>query len=102
MGLDILLFDKNNKIMGEVEITLSIHEEIFNGKIKCNWGDFPYLRKLKNYYKTNVIFKDSEIKAFLNDLLKFKSFLDERYEGELSSLIKNLDKNVYKIHIMGD
>lgn len=32
MGLDILLFDKNNKIMGEVEITLSLHEEIFTEK----------------------------------------------------------------------
>ena len=103
MGLDILLFDKDNKIIGQKEITLSLHEEIFNGKTKCNWSNFPYLKKLKDDYKTNIIFTDNEIKAFLDDLMGIKSFLDEGYEGELSSLIKDLDnKSVYKIHIAGD
>lgn len=103
MGLDILLFDKDNKIIGQKEITLSLHEEIFNGKTKCNWSNFPYLKKLKDYYKTNIIFTDNEIKAFLDDLMGIKSFLDEGYESKLSSLIKDLDnKSVYKIHIAGD
>ena len=103
MGLDIMLFDKENKRVGKREITLSLHEEIFNGKIKCNWGSFSYLRKLKDYYKTNITFKENEIKAFLKDLMEFRSFMDECYEHELSGIIKVLDnESVYKIDITGD
>ncbi len=103
MGLDILLFDKENKRVGKRDITLSLHEELFNGKIKCNWGGFFYLRKLKDYYKTNITFKENEIKAFLKDLMEFRSFMDECYEHELSGIIKVLDnESVYKIDITGD
>lgn len=88
MGLDILLFDKENKRVGKREITFLLHKKIFNGKIKCNWGDLSYLRKIKDYYKTNITLKEKEIKAFSKDLVEIRSFMDACYEDELSGLIK--------------
>jgi hypothetical protein len=52
MGLDVVLFDKKNVKVGLIEVPNSLHEAIFKGTL--NWSSYLYLRKVKDYYKTNV------------------------------------------------
>jgi hypothetical protein len=52
MGLDIVLYGKNGQKLGISEIEESLHESLFAGN--PYWRSYPYLRKLRDYYRTNV------------------------------------------------
>ena len=53
MGLDLLIISDNNEI-GRLEMTENLHSEIFSEKTR--WSSHKELRKIKDYYKTNITF----------------------------------------------
>lgn len=101
MGLDIVMYNDKNVRMQLIEIPRSLHEAIFNGS--QNWGSYLHLRKIKDYYKTNVRFTASEINDFIEDLKRIKQFMESYYHSDLNMLIDNLsDGNLKTIHVAGD
>lgn len=101
MGLDIVMYNDKNVRMQLIEIPRSLHEAIFNGT--QIWGSYMYLRKIKDYYKTNVRFTASEINYFIEDLRQIKQFVASNYHSDLIMIIEKLsDGSVKTIHVAGD
>lgn len=101
MGLDIVLFDEEKVGIGLIEIPNSLHDAIFVDI--SNWSSCMYLRKVKDYYKTNVRFNEYELSCFVEDLKQIRIFIDSVNHPSLDILIQALsDGSVKAIHIAGD
>lgn len=101
MGLDLVMFEHNNKIIGIVEIDYSLHESIFQSN--NNWKSYNYLKKISNYYLTDIVLERTEIKKLIEDLMNIKIFIPKNFHSSLEELVKILKNNeIEKIHIGGD
>ncbi|WP_258279161.1 hypothetical protein [Paenibacillus sp. SC116] len=101
MGLDIVLFDEKKVRVGIIELPNSLHEAIFKGT--SNWSSYMQLRKMKDYYKTNVRLNQSELFCFVEDLKQVRLFINSTYHTNLDSLVQSLSSaNVKAIHVGGD
>ena len=101
MGLDIVLFDDRNVKIGLFEIPSSLHKALFSNT--SNWGSYKYLRKIKDYYRTNVRFNRTELQQFIHDLNHIKLFVDAQHHAMLDILISTLSRDtINSIHIGGD
>lgn len=101
MGLDVVLFDKKNVKVGLIEIPNSLHDAIF--KDTLNWSSYLYLRKVKDYYKTNVRLNQPELSCFVEDLKQIRTFIDSVHYSSLDRLVQSLSNaSVQAIHIAGD
>ncbi|ODP29533.1 hypothetical protein PTI45_01016 [Paenibacillus nuruki] len=101
MGLDIVLFDEEKVGIGLIEIPNSLHDAIFTGT--SNWSSCMYLRKVKDYYKTNVRFNKYELSCFVEDLKQIRIFINSFHHPLLDQLIQALsDVSIKAIHIAGD
>ncbi|MEK3885818.1 hypothetical protein [Paenibacillus sp. PL2-23] len=101
MGLDIVLFDEKKVRIGLLEIPNSLHDAIFTGT--SNWRSYMYLRKVKDYYKTNVRLNQSELSCFVEDLKQIRTFIDSVHHSSLDRLVQSLsDANVQAVHVAGD
>lgn len=101
MGLDIVLFDEKKVRIGLIEIPNSLHDAIFMGT--SNWTSYMYLRKVKDYYKTNLRFNQSELSCFVEDLKQIRTFIDSVHHSSLDRLVQSLsDANVKAVHVAGD
>ncbi|MGW9165962.1 hypothetical protein ACWGPZ_32300, partial [Priestia megaterium] len=68
-----------------------------------NWGSYLYLRKIRDYYLTNIEFSRDEIDKFIKDLENIKIFIPGDYHPSLSELIRILSNHaIQKIFIVGD
>ncbi len=62
-----------------------------------------YLRKIRDYYLTNVEFNRDEIDKFIKDLENIKMFIPGDYHPALNELIRILSNHeIKKISIVGD
>ncbi|MCA0753724.1 hypothetical protein KP806_01580 [Paenibacillus sp. N4] len=101
MGLDIVLFDEKKVRIGLIEIPNSLHDAIFMGT--SNWTSYMYLRKVKDYYKTNLRLNQSELSCFVEDLKQIRTFIDSVHHSSLDRLVQSLsDANVKAVHVAGD
>ncbi|MCP3775893.1 hypothetical protein NLX71_21720 [Paenibacillus sp. MZ04-78.2] len=101
MGLDIILYDDKNAKAGFIEIPSSLHEAIFMGTPQ--WSSYPHLRKIKDYYKTNVRLHQPDLHHFVEDLKQVRLFMDSAHHAALDSLIDVLSQShVQAIHVAGD
>ncbi|QKS72329.1 hypothetical protein FLK61_37485 [Paenalkalicoccus suaedae] len=101
MGLDIVLYDNDNKILGVTEIDYALHEGLFQEN--NNWKSFLFLRKLSDYYLTDITFDRKEIDNLISDLDYISLFISKQKLKMLEKLISCLsDENIKKIHIAGD
>ncbi|MGE8082037.1 hypothetical protein [Peribacillus loiseleuriae] len=101
MGLDFVLWDKDDQEIGFTEISEKLHETIFRGSYRGQIGQ--YLRNLYDYYLTYVTFKGKEIQLLIFDLENMKSILNDPYKQELERLIVTLsDNRVFRVYIAGD
>ncbi|NQX63738.1 hypothetical protein [Paenibacillus qinlingensis] len=102
MGLDVVMYGGQKERLGVIEISYPLHEAIY---IKTNqWASKPLLRKLRDYYKTDITLERVDIKEFVFCLEQVKSFAhDELIFDELELLITSLSNpKVEQIHLAGD
>ncbi len=73
MGFDVVLYNRDGKKLNFLEITESLHNEIFNSKLI--WRSYLELRKLSDYYLTDETFSGESLKNLISDLNNYKSLL---------------------------
>jgi hypothetical protein len=102
MGLDIVLYNKQNKVIKVVEFEQKAHNLLFNQT--NNWSSCLMLRKIKDYYKTDVFYYKNEISILIEDLKMIKNFLNDIYvKNYIDSIILELNNgNIEKIHFGSD
>ena len=81
MGLDIQIRNKENTVISEM--SESLHEFIFEHP--QGYGNNKELRKIKDYYLTNALFKEKHLNQLINDI----SLIIAR-EDKNNTLIKEL------------
>ncbi|KEQ23518.1 hypothetical protein [Paenibacillus tyrfis] len=102
MGLDIILYDDKGARAGFIEIPSSLHEAIFMGMPPL-WSSYPYLSKIKDYYKTNIRFHQPDLHHFVEDLKQIRLFMDSTYHAALDCLIDALSQShIQAIYVAGD
>lgn len=100
MGLDILIYNKENKRADICELTENIHYWLFN-EISLNEEIFNQLFKIKNYYKTDVTFSDKDLDKFISELTIIKQ--NSKYEKEIDNILYKIqDLEIQKIRVTGD
>jgi hypothetical protein len=61
------------------------------------------LRKIKDYYRTDVVYKRKDIDYFIHDLKQIKIFIEKQYLEQVKLLINELsNEQIVRIHIAGD
>ncbi|MGF6949037.1 hypothetical protein QF028_001542 [Neobacillus sp. B4I6] len=101
MGLDVLLYDKNDKRIGTYEITESLHNEIFN--TKKLWRSYQELRKISEYYRSDEEYEGQTLIELINDLKRYKMFISENKQEEYQEFINEISHPfIHKINIVGD
>lgn len=101
MGLDFVLWDKDEQEIGFTEMSERLHNSIFWGSYREQVG--RYLHNLHDYYLTDITFEEKEIQLLISDLENMKSVLNDSYKQELEHLIITLsDSRVFQVHIAGD
>lgn len=99
--MDIVLFDEKKVRIGLIEIPSSLYEAIFKGT--SNWSSYMHLRKIKDYYKTNIRLNHSEISCFVEELKQIRIFIDSTHHSTLDSLVQSISNaNVKILHVTGD
>lgn len=102
VGFDIVLYNKKNEKIGLIELSYKLHKAIFSEA--TNWSSYLYLRRIRDYYDTDIILEKKQLSLFLNDLqIISKKIIDYNLNKELAEIIGILeDLSVEKIHIASD
>ncbi|MGG4264034.1 hypothetical protein [Peribacillus simplex] len=101
MGLDVLLYDKDDNKIEYYEITETLHNEIFNSKKL--WRSYLELRKLSDYYLSDEEYIGTSIMGLIDDLKRYKMFITQHKKAEYQEFIDKISKpNVKRISIAGD
>lgn len=101
MGLDVLIYDKNDKKIRTYEITEALHNEIFNSKKL--WRSYLELRKINDYYLSDEKYEGQGLIGLITDLERYKMFINENNQGEYQSLINEISNPaIKKIIVVGD
>ncbi|MDP4268238.1 MAG: hypothetical protein Q8880_12490 [Bacteroidota bacterium] len=100
MALDIIEYDNKNNRIGYLEFTGELHDAIFFETTL--WSSYLYLRKLKEYY-SSAYFKGDDIRELLDDLERYKMFINKKYIVDYNALIGFLKNNkVERVAFEGD
>lgn len=101
MGIDIVLYDKKGQRIGHTEIEYKFHEALFFRN--NNWGSYHHLRKLCDFYLTDIKYNREEINKLIEDLKNIRMFIPKDYQDQVDDLILQLEPQaVDKIHCAGD
>lgn len=101
MGLDVLIYDKNDKKIKTYEITEALHNEIFNSK--KIWRSYLELRKTSDYYLSDATYEGQALIVLITDLERYKMFINENNQGQNQSLINEItNPAIKKILVGGD
>jgi hypothetical protein len=101
MGLDVLLYDKYDTLLGKFVIEEELHSAIFYKT--NNWGSYLYLRKIKDYYSPNLHLNLAEVELLKNDLGQYQIFVEKNYSLMISDIIEKLsNQKIHRVHIVGD
>ena len=87
MGLDIVLYGENEKIIKIVEFKQEVHESIF-----------------KDYYKTDVIYFEKDINILIDELEESLLYLKNNSHKEfIKNIIKELSSpSIWKVRVGSD
>ncbi|GKV91650.1 MULTISPECIES: hypothetical protein [Pectobacterium] len=97
MSLDFQI--KFDDEMFHFNISESLHSSIFSNSTR--WSSFKQLRKIKDYYRTDCLFKGGDAVLFINEFIAIceNNSLEERKIEEIKSL---LSKKIIYIRVSGD
>ncbi len=100
MGLDVVLYDKNKKVIGLFEISEDLHKALFQNN---NWRSYLYLRKVSDYYTSDVRYSKKEIAILSQDLERMKIFVPSEFHSGMDKLIQFISNSLGEsIRIAGD
>lgn len=101
MGLDLLLYDEKENLIKILEMPYDLHYHIFNETEV--WGSYLVLRKIRDYYKSNVTLDSEDISKFKRDLNQISLFLNSEFKELTFQLTSELTTHQpWKIRITGD
>ncbi|MFD1427925.1 hypothetical protein JOD24_002249 [Kroppenstedtia sanguinis] len=101
MGMDLLMYDTKGNLIKVLEIPAELHHNIFRETEV--WSSYLELRKIKDYYKTNVHWGADEIKRFQSDLEQISLFLSPSGKKQAHQLISAIQvHHPWKVRITGD
>ncbi|MGF7036588.1 hypothetical protein J2T17_007662 [Paenibacillus mucilaginosus] len=101
MGLDFLVYDVSSRLLSMYEMDEELHKDIFSSGQR--WASYSYLRKLHDYYRTNVEFSGKTLDGLINDLNNYKPLISEKHHIAVQLLLDAVsDKKVHKVRINGD
>ncbi|MUT64814.1 hypothetical protein [Paenibacillus sp. NEAU-GSW1] len=101
MGFDVVLYSRNKEQIGFFEIPEAVHEAIFQSN--TYWRSYVLLRKMNDYYATNVKFTAEEIAVLAKELQSMKLFIAARFHVEIDQIILRMSEpSVALAHIAGD
>ncbi|CAH1232840.1 hypothetical protein PAECIP111891_07103 [Paenibacillus allorhizoplanae] len=101
MGLDVLMYDDCNRLVSLYEINEELHKVIFSSHKR--WESYSYLKKLKNYYRTNEEFSGELLEGLICDLNCYKPLMAAEYHTTLQLFLEAIsDNKVKRIRISGD
>ncbi|ULL14761.1 hypothetical protein DVH26_10050 [Paenibacillus sp. H1-7] len=101
MGLDVLLYDIDNKLISMYEFDKELHKEIFSSNKR--WASYSFLRKIHDHYRTNKEFSGKELEGFISDLRNYKPLIPDKSHTSFELLLDVIsDTKVQKIRINGD
>ena len=99
MGLDIIVTYQGNK-NDFFSLSESMHSRIFSNE--TFWASFKHIRKIKDYYKANVIYDESESIKFIEELVEIAKRISDK-SCEINNILSKLRKeNIKSIRICGD
>lgn len=77
-----------------------LHSEIFS--VSTMWSNYKELRKIKDYYKSNITFDSTSVSIFILELIDVCNKITGA-KCELESIIKHLQfKDIKSIRVCGD
>ncbi|KHN89624.1 hypothetical protein BSK71_14935 [Pectobacterium actinidiae] len=82
-----------------LDISESLHSSIFSNSTR--WSSFKQLRKIKDYYRTDCLFKGDDAILFINEFIEVceNNSLEEIKIEKIKSL---LSKKIIYIRVSGD
>lgn len=99
MSLDIHITDINGEKYHDV-MSSFLHASLFSHSTK--WGNCKALRKIKDYYKSNVLFEGGELYDFIDDLKSMRDQVSDK-KDELNKLLCKIENlNIISIRVSGD
>lgn len=101
MGLDILIYDTEHRLVSRVEITEGLHKEIFANRY--HWKNYIHLRRLNDYYRANEEYVGESLQGLIKDLKQYKPLLAAESQEVLQDLVLAISSTeVAKVRINGD
>ena len=101
MGIDIVLYDKEGQEIGHTEIESEFHDALFIRN--NNWGSYHNLRKLRDFYLTDVKYNRKEVEKLIEDFKNVRMFMPKEYQNQVDDLILKLKMpGVETIRCAGD
>ncbi|MEY1391212.1 hypothetical protein AB7044_19290 [Providencia stuartii] len=99
MSLDIHIATVEGDII-YVVMSEALHSEIFSSSTR--WSSLKNIRKIKDYYKVDCLFKNKDAIAFIQELEDIKSRISVR-EDELQEILNKADNTkISFIRVSGD
>jgi len=98
MSLDLHVKCKDEVFYFEISETL--HSSIFSNSTR--WGSFKRLRKIKDYYRADCLFKNGEGVAFLQEFISVCELVDSSgfNIAEMKSLMQS--NKIEYVRVSGD
>ncbi|MFC4075488.1 hypothetical protein [Salinithrix halophila] len=92
MALDVLLYKKGTLVHKD-HISESLHDALF--KKNKNWGSYLTLRKLQDYYRTDVRLNRRQMDELVSELEQMKIFVDNQAAEQIDQLKDVLSRSTY-------
>ncbi|KAB8142844.1 hypothetical protein F8S13_11320 [Chloroflexia bacterium SDU3-3] len=100
MGLDVVLLGQRGAQIGLLEIAEPLHRAIFT---TAYWGSCHRLRRLRDYYRTNLRLTGEDVRALAQELASIRRYIDPQQHAALDALATALsDERVCAVAIAGD
>ncbi|RUL09576.1 hypothetical protein [Proteus mirabilis] len=99
MSLDIHITTIEGDII-HIVMSEALHSEIFSSSTR--WGSLKNIRKIKDYYKVDCLFKNKDAIAFIQELEDIKSRISAK-KTELQEILNKVDNTkIIFIRVSGD
>ncbi|MFB5284685.1 hypothetical protein [Peribacillus sp. Hz7] len=101
MGFDVVLYSREGRKLGIIELTEHLHNEIFDSRKM--WRSYSELRRLSDYYLTDEIFSGERLSNLISDLNHYNLFISVNKLNKYEEFIKQISRSdIGKVHIAGD
>lgn len=102
MGLDIIAYRENGETLKIFEFDEELHQIIFWNQT-INWGKYPFLYLINDYYKANSMYIGKDLHSFIQELKSIRYFIPKNKHYKLDHILNCFSLNdIHKIRVIGD